>query len=280
MTVITNVSIVILYFILAFRLSSGSLMNICAVRSFMDSGIMVDGLTIAMFDSLGCMMDNSRLRNNNATGTNVSFLFDRCVVSESKLFWLLVRLEVEFVVFLIIMVFVAMLRTDCAAMHGSGTVAVSEARKVSSSIAIVVGMVWAISSIVWMRNIIGVRNIMRSCEGMRSTISWVVQWVRHIAVTICSTRVVVSSIKDVMFSVNEIIIITVTSFASHAVDSRNFCVTISSIERAHAMMVFIRSVLSRDMRATLPSISVGRVRDAWSWGNMRSTVVGNVAFCI
>ena len=147
MTVITNVRIVFLYFILAFWLSSGGLMNICAVGSFVDSGVMVNCLTIAMFDSLGSMMDNSGLRNNNATGTNVSFLFDRCVMGESKLFWLLVRLEVELVVFLIIMVFVAMLRTDCASMHGSGTVAVSEAGKVSSSIAIVVGMVWAISSI-------------------------------------------------------------------------------------------------------------------------------------
>ena len=267
-------------------------MYIGAEGSFVDSGIMVDGLAIAMLDSLSCVVDNSWLCNNNATGADVCLLFDICVMSKGKLLWLLIGLEVELVVFLIIMVFVAVLRTDCVtSMNGSRSVAVSEAVNVTGAIAVVVGVgsisgsVGAISK----RLVIGVRSMrkivrMRTSEGMVSIISIsIVDWVRHIAVAIGSTWVVISSPKDVMFGVIEIIIITtitVTSFASHAVNSRNFCVVISSIERSHAMVVLIRSVLSGDMRAALPSISEGRVGNAWSWSNLRSTEVGNVAFGI
>ena len=267
-------------------------MYIGAEGSFVDSGIMVDGLAIAVFDSLSCVMDNSWLSYNNATGADVCLLFDICVMSKGKLLWLLIGLEVELVVFLIIMVFVAVLRTDCVtSMNGSRSITVSEAVNVTGAIAVVVGVgsisgsVGAISK----RLVIGVRSMrkivrMRTSEGMVSIISIsIVDWVRNIAVAIGSTWVVISSSEDVMFGVIEIIIITtitVTSLASHAVNSRNFCVVISSIERSHAMMVLIRSVLSGNMRAALPSISEGRVRNAWSWSNLRSAEVRDVTFGI
>ena len=224
-------------------------------------------------------------------------LFNICVMSKSKLLWLLVGLEVELVVFLIIMVFVAVLRTDCVtSVNGSWTVSVSEAGNITSAIAVEVGVRSISGSVgaIGKRLVIGVRSMrkivgMRTSEGMVSIICIsVVDWVmhRHIAVAIGSTWVVISMIEDVMFGVIEIVIITtirgftVASFTSHAVDSRHFCVVISSIERAHAMVVLVRSVLSGDVRAALISISEGRVRNAWSWSNLRSAEVGDVAFSI
>jgi len=284
-TVITNKRLIVL-----FGLCSSSLMNISAVSSFVDSGIMVDSLSIFVFDGLSSVMDNGWLSNNNATRANVSFLFNICVVSKGKLLWLLVGLEVELVVFLIIMVFVAMLRVDWTSVHGSWAVTMSEAGKVTGSIAIeVVSIVEGSVATIWMRSIIRVRSSerMRSSEGMGTSVRMrtisIVQWVMQIAVAISSTWVVISSTEDVSFRVNEIIIFltfTVTSFASHAADSTHFCVAISAIEGAHAVMVLIRSVLSGNMRAALPSISPRRVRNAWSWCNTRSTIVGNVAFSI
>ena len=208
-------------------------------------------------------------------------------MSKSKLLWLLVWLEVEFaVVLLIIMVFVAVMGTSSrGSMHGSRTVSVSEAVNVTGSIAVEVGSMGIVVGTIGTISIIRVRNIVgiRSRERMRMFYSMVSHWVRYIAITISSTWVVISSSEDVMFSVNEIIIITVASFASHAVDSGNFCVVISAIERSHAVMVLIRSVLSGNMRAALISISEGRVRNAWSWSNARSAeseLVGDVAFGI
>lgn len=291
MIVVTIIRIILWCFVLVGS-CSGSLMYIGAVGSFVDSGIMVDGLAISVLDSLSCVVDNGWLGNNNATGADVCLLFDICVMSKGKLLWLLIGLEVELVVFLIIMVFVAVLRADSVtSMNGSRSVAVSEAVNVTGAIAVVVG-VWSISGTVGTiskRLVIGVRSMrkivrMRTSEGMVSIISIsIVDWVRDIAVAIGSTWVVISSTEDVMFGVIEIVIITtitVTSFTSHAVDSRNFCVVISSIERSHAMVVLIRSVLSSDMRAAFPSISGGRVRNAWSWSNLRSAEVGDVAFGI
>ena len=289
MSVITNISLIFLCFVL-FGHCSSSLMYIGAVSSYVDSGIMVDSLSIFVFDGLGSVMDNSWLGNNNATGANVSFLFNICVVSKGKLLWLLVGLEVELVVFLIIMVFVAMLRVDWTSVHGSWTVAVSEAGKVTGSITIeVVSIVEGSVATIWMRSIIRVRSSvrMRSSERMMTSVRMrtisIVQWVMQIAVAISSTWVVISSTEDVTFSVNEIIIFltfTVTSFATHAADSTNLCVAISAIKGAHAVMVLVRSVFSSNMRAAFPSISPWGVRNAWSWGNARSTEVGNVAFSI
>lgn len=287
-TVITNKSI-FLCFVL-FGHCSSSLMYIGAVSSFVDSGVMVDSLTIFVFDGLSSVMDNSWLGNNNATGANVCFLFNICVVSKGKLLWLLVGLEVELVVFLIIMVFVAMLRVDWTSVHGSWAVTMSEAGKVTGSIAIeVVSIVEGSVATIWMRSIIRVRSSerMRSSEGMGTSVRMrtisIVQWVMQIAVAISSTWVVISSAEDVSFRVNEIIIFltfTVTSFATHAADSTNLCVAISAIKGAHAVMVLVRSVFSRNMRAAFPSISPWGVRNAWSWSNTRSTIVRNVAFSI